>query len=150
MPTYEYICDACGNEFEKFASMSAPPEKKCPKCGKRKVQRKISVGGGIIFKGGGFYETDYRNEAYKKAAEADKPSEAKSDSAETKTTEATAKAETKPAEKSETRPADTKAADPKSLDTATKASEPGPAASKPTATAKSEPKASKSAAKPKR
>jgi putative FmdB family regulatory protein len=79
MPTYEYICEACGNEFENFASMSAPPVKKCPKCKKNKVHRKISTGGGIIFKGGGFYETDYRNDAYKKAAEADKPSETKAE-----------------------------------------------------------------------
>jgi putative FmdB family regulatory protein len=87
MPTYEYICEACGNEFENFASMSAPPIKKCPKCGKNKVQRKISTGGGIIFKGGGFYETDYRGDAYKKAAEAEKsggeakPAETSSDAA---------------------------------------------------------------------
>lgn len=97
MPTYEYICDACGNEFEKFQSMSADPVKKCPKCGKNKVQRKISTGGGIIFKGGGFYETDYRGDAYKKAAEAEKsggetksseakPAETKADAAKTEPT----------------------------------------------------------------
>ena len=72
MPTYEYICSACGHEFEKFQSISASPIKACPECGKKKAQRKISVGAGFIFKGSGFYETDYRGDAYKKAADADK------------------------------------------------------------------------------
>lgn len=72
MPTYEYACRACGHEFESFHSITASPLKKCPKCGKSKVERKISVGGGILFKGGGFYETDYRGDGYTKAAEAEK------------------------------------------------------------------------------
>ena len=59
MPTYEYICDACGHEFEKFQSMTAEPVKVCPKCGKRKVRKLISAGAGLIFKGSGFYITDY-------------------------------------------------------------------------------------------
>lgn len=84
MPTYEYICDACEHEFEKFQSITAEPVKLCPECKKRKVRRKISTGAGILFKGGGFYETDYRSknysEAAKKDAEATKPAEAKSES----------------------------------------------------------------------
>lgn len=72
MPTYEYVCGACGHEFEEFQQMSAKTLRKCPECGKPKLERKIGVGAGIIFKGGGFYETDYRSEGYKKAAEADK------------------------------------------------------------------------------
>src|SRR5262245_1462723 len=72
MPTYEYVCDACGHEFELFQQITAPVKRKCPKCGKPRLQRLIGTGSGVIFKGGGFYETDYRSESYKKAAEADK------------------------------------------------------------------------------
>jgi len=97
MPTYEYICEACGHEFEKFHSMSADPIKVCPVCKKRKVQRKISVGAGFIFKGGGFYETDYRNDAYKKAAEADKAAAEGKPAADAKPTDAISTAP-KPAE----------------------------------------------------
>lgn len=71
MPTYEYICKNCEHEFEEFQSMSAAALKKCPECGKNTLERKIGLGGGIIFKGGGFYETDYRSDSYKKAAESD-------------------------------------------------------------------------------
>lgn len=71
MPTYEYICDACGHELEEFQSMSAKPLKKCPDCGKNKLVRQIGTGAGIIFKGSGFYETDYRSEGYKKDAKAE-------------------------------------------------------------------------------
>ena len=72
MPTYEYACDECGHEFEEFQSITARPLKKCPECGQRGLQRLISAGGGVIFKGSGFYQTDYRSESYKKAAEAEK------------------------------------------------------------------------------
>ena len=71
MPTYEYICDACGEEFEKFQSITAEPIKVCPNCGKEEARRKISGGAGIIFKGGGFYETDYRSENYNAAKKKD-------------------------------------------------------------------------------
>jgi putative FmdB family regulatory protein len=76
MPTYEYVCKACGHELENFAPMSAKPLTKCPECGKAKLERKIGVGAGVLFKGGGFYETDYRSDSYKKSAEADKPAPA--------------------------------------------------------------------------
>ena len=72
MPTYEYRCEQCGYEFDKFQSITAPPLKKCPHCGRRSLQRLIGSGGGIIFKGSGFYQTDYRSDSYKKAAEAEK------------------------------------------------------------------------------
>lgn len=72
MPTYEYHCTACGHDFEAFHSIKADPIKKCPACGKLKVERKIGIGGAVLFKGGGFYETDYRSESYTKAAEADR------------------------------------------------------------------------------
>jgi len=74
MPTYEYQCEACGHRFEKFQSITARSIRKCPACGKRRVRRLISSGAGVIFKGSGFYQTDYRGEAYRKAAEKDKPS----------------------------------------------------------------------------
>ena len=76
MPTYDYICDGCGHEFEAFESMKVDPQKICPSCGKDTLRRKIGGGGAIIFKGSGFYQTDYRSDAYKKSAQADKPAEA--------------------------------------------------------------------------
>jgi putative FmdB family regulatory protein len=75
MPTYDYRCKACAHEFEEFQSMSAKPLKKCPACGKQQLERLIGTGAGVIFKGGGFYETDYRSDSYKKAAEADTKSQ---------------------------------------------------------------------------
>jgi len=74
MPTYEYACRACGHEFEEFQSITADALKKCPVCNKNKLERLIGTGGGFIFKGGGFYETDYRSDKYKKDAKADKES----------------------------------------------------------------------------
>jgi len=74
MPTYEYRCTACQHTFEEFQSITAPPLRTCPQCGKRRLERLLGTGGGIIFKGSGFYITDYRSEAYKKAAEAEKKS----------------------------------------------------------------------------
>ena len=72
MPTYDYICDACGHEFEAFESIKADPQKVCPTCHEEKLRRKIGPGAAILFKGSGFYQTDYRSESYKKGAEADK------------------------------------------------------------------------------
>ena len=72
MPTYEYICQACHHEFELFQQMSDAVKRKCPECGRLKLQRLIVTGAGVIFKGGGCYETDYRSDSYKKAAEAEK------------------------------------------------------------------------------
>src|SRR5512138_322026 len=60
MPTYDYECRACGHVFETMHAMSAPALRKCPKCGRLKLVRLISGGAGVIFKGGGFYETDYK------------------------------------------------------------------------------------------
>ena len=81
MPTYEYKCDACGHAFEKFQSMSSPTVKKCPVCGKLKVKRLLGTGAGLIFKGSGFYITDYRSESYKSGEKGEKPAstETKSD-----------------------------------------------------------------------
>jgi len=80
MPTYDYRCNACNHEFELFQSMSDSPNRKCPECGKLKLERLIGTGAAVIFKGSGFYETDYRSEGYKKAAKADKDGGSKSES----------------------------------------------------------------------
>ncbi len=86
MPTYDYECKECGHTFEKFQSITASAIRKCPSCKKLKVRRLIGAGAGIIFKGSGFYQTDYRSESYKKAAEKDKQS--KSNSSDSKAKEA--------------------------------------------------------------
>ena len=81
MPTYEYKCDACGHAFERFQSITADPVKRCPECGKAKVKRLIGTGAGLIFKGSGFYITDYRDKSYadKAKSESGGGSETKSD-----------------------------------------------------------------------
>ncbi len=73
MPTYEYECQKCGHVFEKFQSMSDPRLKRCPEC-RGAVKRLLGSGAGILFKGSGFYETDYRSENYKSAAKRDSDS----------------------------------------------------------------------------
>ena len=72
MPTYEYVCDSCGYEFEEFQSMTAEPLKECPKCGKE-IRRKIGGGAGLVFKGSGFYITDYKNKKTSPPATTSKP-----------------------------------------------------------------------------
>jgi putative FmdB family regulatory protein len=74
MPTYEYQCDACQHNFDDFQSMNDKPLKKCPQCGKPKLRRIFGAGAAVIFKGSGFYQTDYRSESYKAAAKADQES----------------------------------------------------------------------------
>ena len=69
MPTYDYECDACDHAFELFQQMSEPVKKKCPECGKLKLRRLFGTGAAVVFKGSGFYETDYRSDSYKKGAE---------------------------------------------------------------------------------
>jgi putative FmdB family regulatory protein len=78
MPTYEYVCEKCGHEFEILQPMSAKPLRTCPenlcaqkKWGRGKVTKKISAGAGLLFKGSGFYITDYRSEKYRDAAKKD-------------------------------------------------------------------------------
>jgi putative FmdB family regulatory protein len=109
MPTYEYVCEKCGHPFEKFQPMAAKPLAVCPKelCpqkrwGKGKVKKMVSLGGGLIFKGSGFYITDYRSEKYKEAAKKDVPATSGGDS---KTAKPAAAGESKPAAKTDPKPA---------------------------------------------
>jgi putative FmdB family regulatory protein len=107
MPTYEYVCKACKHEFELFQSMTESSKRKCPKCGKNTLERKIGLGAAVLFKGSGFYQTDYRSEAYKKSAEAEKPAakDGKADGkAESKPESKPAKSESKSEPKSESKP----------------------------------------------
>ena len=78
MPTYDYVCDACEHEFELFQSITEKNKRKCPECGRLKLRRLFGTGAAIVFKGSGFYQTDYRSESYRKGAEAER--KAKSDS----------------------------------------------------------------------
>ena len=71
MPTYEYECADCGYRFEKFQGINDAPVRVCPRCGKRHVKRLIGAGAGILFKGSGFYATDYRSDGYRRAARAE-------------------------------------------------------------------------------
>lgn len=80
MPTYDYKCSACDHTWELFQSIKAEPEKKCPECGKKKAQRLIGAGAGLIFKGSGFYITDYRSKSYSDAAKADTTTKSESSS----------------------------------------------------------------------
>lgn len=103
MPTYEYKCDHCDYKFEEFQSITADPLKKCPQCGKNKVRRLLGIGSAVIFKGSGFYETDYRSESYKKSAkaDADRATSTKKDATATATATATEK---KPSDKAKKEP----------------------------------------------
>ena len=79
MPTYDYECGVCGHTCEVFQSISDARKRKCPECGKNGLKRLIGAGAGVIFKGGGFYETDYRSDAYKAKAKADTESSSTSE-----------------------------------------------------------------------
>lgn len=103
MPTYDYHCDACEHEFEHFQGINDPLLKKCPECGKPKLRRLIGAGAAVVFKGSGFYQTDYRSESYKKKAAADKPSEGGSSE-----TKSEAKSESKTSTSGESKPAKSK------------------------------------------
>ena len=99
MPTYDYRCNACGHEFEEFQMMSEAELKKCPECKKNKLERLIGMGAGFLFKGSGYYLTDYRSDSYKDAKKADGSGD---------------KSANKPAEKSAKKPAKKAGKKPKS------------------------------------
>jgi putative FmdB family regulatory protein len=116
MPTYDYRCSACKKTFEIFHSMTEKPRTTCPECGKKTLERQLGTGGAIIFKGSGFYQTDYRSEGYKKAAQAESSGSEKSTASSAKASNsapATPKAESKPAAQSPAAPARAKPAKPK-------------------------------------
>jgi putative FmdB family regulatory protein len=97
MPTYEYICEACDHSFDEFQYFSEDPLTKCPACKKKKLRRAFGTGAAVLFKGSGFYETDYRSESYKSGAKAE--SDATKPATETKSdakSDAPAKSESKP------------------------------------------------------
>jgi putative FmdB family regulatory protein len=134
MPTYEYKCDACGATFERFQPITSAPIKRCPECGKAKVRRLIGTGAGLIFKGSGFYITDYRDKSYADKAKAESGGSGGDGGGESSKEKAggDAKSETKAEAKTEAKPA----ADAKPV-------EPKPTASKSAAKPKSEPKSPK-------
>lgn len=105
MPTYEYQCDACKHRFDEWQSFQDAELTKCPKCKKKKLRRLLGAGAAIIFKGSGFYETDYRSESYKSGEKAEAPK------TETKEPDAKpeSKPESKPEAKTESKPAKRKA-----------------------------------------
>lgn len=120
MPTYDYRCGACGHEFESFQSMHDAALKKCPKCKKPKLERLIGSGAGFLFKGGGFYQTDYRSENYKRGESSEKDggkapvtAEAKPEPATEKTPKApqAPKASEKPSAKDAPKPSKKKSED---------------------------------------
>lgn len=107
MPTYDYVCDACGHAFEQFQSITSKATRKCPKCSKLKVRRLIGMGAGIIFKGSGFYCTDYRDKTYTSAAQKDKPASAVADTPKAAAGDSSAKSEPTPSVNASSKSADT-------------------------------------------
>ena len=101
MPTYDYQCGGCGHEFELFQTIVDTPKRKCPECGKQQLRRMFGTGAAVMFKGSGFYQTDYRSESYRKAVEAEKKSGSDNGSADGKSTDTksteTTKSKKKPA-----------------------------------------------------
>ena len=108
MPTYDYECDACGHTWELFQRISEDPVKACPECKKKKARRLFGTGAAIMFKGSGFYETDYRSDSYKKGADKDKKSKSDSSSdskSDTKSeSKSSSKSDSKPKSESKTKP----------------------------------------------
>lgn len=107
MPTYEYLCEACRHEMEEFQSISAKPLKKCPECKKNKLKRLIGTGSGVIFKGSGFWETDYnRSKDYKSKEKSESSSSSDSSKSDKSKSDSGSKSESK---KSESKSSDTSA-----------------------------------------
>ena len=148
MPTYDYVCDKCGHQFEKFQSMKDSALTTCLKesCGQKrwgkgKIRRLMGTGAGLIFKGSGFYITDYRDKSYADKAKADNWGSADSKSDSKAETKSEGSSESKSDAKSDSKATETKSGETKSAETKSKSTDSKPATSKP------EPKASKSASK---
>ena len=105
MPTYEYVCDACDHKFDELQSFSDAALTKCPECGKKKLRRLFGTGAAVLFKGSGFYETDYRSESYKSGAKAESDSSKPAEPAKTDGDSSSTKTESKPAVEKTTKPA---------------------------------------------
>ncbi len=102
MPTYDYECDACNHKFELYQGINDEVQKKCPECKKNKLRRLIGTGAAIVFKGSGFYQTDYRSDSYKKAKAADSTStSSKSESKSEGSSKSESSSKSKPSSKSE-------------------------------------------------
>lgn len=84
MPTYDYVCDGCDHRFELFQKFDEKQKRTCSECGEKKLRRLIGSGGGIIFKGSGFYETDYRSSEYKKQQKEESSAASSSESGKSK------------------------------------------------------------------
>lgn len=114
MPTYDYQCDACGHQFEEFQNITAPVLTKCPACKKKKLRRLFGTGAAVVFKGSGFYQTDYRSEGYKKAAKNDSSGEGgKSDTGSSKDSGSSSSASDSSAKSADSKSAKADAAKPK-------------------------------------
>jgi putative FmdB family regulatory protein len=118
MPTYDYVCDACDHKFEEFQSIKADPLKKCPACGKLKLNRLIGTGSAVIFKGSGFYQTDYRSDSYTQGAKSEsgtKPAEtAKTDTGKESKTETKTESKAEPKTETKSEPKESKTTPPPS------------------------------------
>jgi putative FmdB family regulatory protein len=107
MPTYDYVCEACDHKFELYQSIKDEPIKKCPQCKKSKLRRLFGTGAAVMFKGSGFYTTDYRSESYKKSAKAD--SSAQSGASDSKPADTSTKQPAAGASETKATPKETKA-----------------------------------------
>src|SRR5947199_10627458 len=105
MPTYEYVCEGCGHRFDEFQSFKDDALKVCPKCHEERLRRLFGTGAAILFKGSGFYETDYRSESYKKAAKAEQEAGSKTNGSTNATSGEKKSTETKSTETGSASPA---------------------------------------------
>ena len=106
MPTYDYECKSCEHTFELFQSINEPVKKKCPRCKKNSLRRLFGTGAALLFRGSGFYQTDYRSESYKKGAEAEKKS---TDGGASKSADGKAAAKSADSKPAETKPVESRA-----------------------------------------
>jgi putative FmdB family regulatory protein len=138
VPTYDYVCAACGHALEVFQSMSEAPKKKCPACKRPKLERRIGAGAGFLFKGSGFYLTDYRSKAYTEAAQKERGAAGAKSEGSPSGGSSGAAAQSSDSKASDSKGADSKAAESKSVDAPSARNSPPAGNAKPAA--KSAPK----------